>query len=414
MAYTNRSKVNKDLNECLHELDSRNDRTRANAAKKISVLAKKGVYHHYAIQPLVNLLSDKYKFVRKHAAFALGDIAECGAFDKNAVTPLKRLLSDKDHEVRWSATFALRALAKNNIFECNAIQCFEKLLFDRYHRVRYNAAFALGALAEHEICSKSTLYPLITLLADRNSMVRRSAAFSIGCLAKNGIFDSVAVKPLTGLLSDKNYVVRKNAAQALTVLNEKGVGEINENNMVQHIHNYGDNIGTQVTGDNFIYKSNIGANTHSTPSYKHEIGRNVPNSNESETKLNEAMIFKDLIEIAKNGYNIQNIGLDLHDPKERLKLCKQEIIIRYGDLAKKYNSNNMPRLFVILDKINAETSKYDEPILLSALVVNINEFLPSNPFFKKWLDFDPEIITTEQLVTAWKNELIKIWHHYCK
>ena len=405
----NKSKVNKELDQCLRELGNKNYRTRTNAAKKLSVLAKKGVYHNDSLQPLTNLLSDNYKFVRKHAAFALGDIAECGVFDKNAITPLKKLLSDTDNEVRWSATFALKTLAKNGIFESNAVQCFEKLLFDKYRRVRYNATLAIVALAEHEICSMSTIYPLITLLADRNIMVRSSAAFVIGCLAKNDLFDNVAIKPLTGLLSDKNHVVRKNAAQALTVLNEKGVVGINDEKMVQHIH-YGDNIGTQVTGDNFIYKSNIGANTHNTPSHKYEVGGNMPDNNESGMKFNETEVFKDLIEIAQNACNIQNIGLNFKNLKDREKLCNRGLVIRYGDVRKKYSGSYMIELFPILDKINEKTTKYDEPILLSALVVNKDDFLPTNPFFKKWLPLTKD----EDKLSDWAKELEKIWQHYCE
>lgn len=140
------------------------------------------------------------------------------------------------------------------------------------------------------------------------------------------------------------------------------------------------------------------------------IGYDNKHTKKETTKMEYSKVYEHLIYVARKGCKIQNIELDLHDQKERLKLCEQEIIIKYGDLAKKYNSNNMPKLFGILDKINEETKKYDEPILLSALVVNKNELLPSNPFFEKWL---PKIKDVDKL-SAWEKELEKIWQHYCK
>ena len=70
----------------------------------------------------------------------------------------------------------------------------------------------------------------------------------------------------------------------------------------------------------------------------------------------------------------------------------------------------MIELFSILDKINEKTTKYDEPILLSALVVNKDDFLPTDPFFKKWMPLTED----EDKISDWARELEKIWQHYCE
>jgi HEAT repeat protein len=213
-----------DVKELIRSLNSRDNEERAEAAKSISSLAKKGTSDVASIKPLISCLFDSNRFVRHNSAFAIGDLAEfCGVFDGSAVSPLQRLLSDRDDVVRWSAAFALRTYAKKSGYDMGLVQCFAGLLLDSNQRVRYNAAYAVGYLAQFGAFDKSTIYPLIGLLSDRNGIVRGSAAFAIGCLAKQDIFDVAAIKPLMSLLSDYNGIVRKNAAEALKIFQEKNI-----------------------------------------------------------------------------------------------------------------------------------------------------------------------------------------------
>jgi len=148
-----------DLKGLIRSLNSRDNEERAEAAKSISLLAKKGTSDVDSIKPLISCLFDSNRFVRHNSAFAIGDLAEfCGIFDSSAVSPLQRLLSIRDD-----------------------VQCFAGLLLDSNQRVRYNAAYAIGYLAEFGAFDKSTIYPLIGLLSDRDGIVRGSAAFALGC-----------------------------------------------------------------------------------------------------------------------------------------------------------------------------------------------------------------------------------------
>lgn len=208
-----------DVKELIRSLNSYDNKVRADVAKSISSLAKKGTSDVAYIKPLISLLFDSNRYVRHNAAFAIGDLAEfCGIFDNSAVIPLQRLLSDRDDVVRWSAAFALRTYAKKSGYDMSFVQCFAGLLLDSNQRVRYNAAYAIGYLADFGAFDKSTIYPLIGLLSDHNGLVRGSAAFALGCLAKRDIFDVAAIKPLMNLLSDYNGIVRKNAAEALNII----------------------------------------------------------------------------------------------------------------------------------------------------------------------------------------------------
>ena len=218
-----------DVKGLIRSLNSRDNEERAEAAKSISFLAKKGTSDVASIKPLISCLFDSNRFVRHNSAFAIGDLAEfCGIFDSSSVSPLQRLLSDRDDVVRWSAAFALRTYAKKSGYDMGFVQCFAGLLLDSNQRVRYNAAYAIGYLAQFGAFDKSTIYPLIGLLSDRNGIVRGSAAFAIGCLAKRDVFDVTAIKPLMNLLSDYNGIVRKNAAEALKIFQEKNI-VINKN-----------------------------------------------------------------------------------------------------------------------------------------------------------------------------------------
>ena len=215
-----------DVKGIIRSLNSYDDKVRAEAAKSISLLAKKGTSDVASIKPLISCLFDSNRFVRHNSAFAIGDLAEfCGIFDNSAVSPFQRLLSDRDDVVRWSAAFALRTYAKKSGYDMGFVQCFAGLLLDSNQRVRYNynGAYAIGYLAQFGAFDKSTIYPLIGLLSDRNGIVRGSAAFALGCLAKRDVFDVAAIKPLMSLLSDYNGIVRKNAAEALKIFQEKNI-----------------------------------------------------------------------------------------------------------------------------------------------------------------------------------------------
>lgn len=133
------------------------------------------------------------------------------------------------------------------------------------------------------------------------------------------------------------------------------------------------------------------------------------------TKMEYSDVYEYLIDIARNGCNMQNGELDLSDSKNRKKLREQKIIVTYGDVLGKFGKKpddrkSQTELFKLLDKIN-ENSK---PILLSTLVVNKtvgkNIFLPGNRFFKKWMPNTNE----NDKSNNWNKELEKIWQHYCK
>ncbi|MDO9517897.1 MAG: hypothetical protein Q7J10_07615, partial [Methanosarcinaceae archaeon] len=156
-------------------------------------------------------------------------------------------------------------------------------------------------------------------------------------------------------------------------------------------------------------------------SQRNEFGVNedsiVKKQNEKEiANMEYSGVYEYLIEIARNGCNEQNTELDLSDEAEREELREKRILVTYGDLLEKFGEKPsdpkaQKELFKILDQINEKTTKYDVPILLSALVVGKkNQFIPGKQFFPKWL---PDVKDEDKLST-WTKEVEKIWQHYCK
>ncbi|HJH30527.1 MAG TPA: hypothetical protein C5S51_12730 [Methanosarcinaceae archaeon] len=147
--------------------------------------------------------------------------------------------------------------------------------------------------------------------------------------------------------------------------------------------------------------------------------RMIKKQNEKEiTNMDDSEVYEYLIEIARNRCNEQNVELDLSSKVGRNKLCEQKIIVTYGDIVKNYTGRTNDIEYIsklwgkngILNKINKKTIKYDIPILLSALVINQNDFLPSDQFFETWLPNTKD----EDKLSTWIKELEKIWQYYCK
>ena len=134
--------------------------------------------------------------------------------------------------------------------------------------------------------------------------------------------------------------------------------------------------------------------------------------------MDDSDVYEYLAKVARNGCNEQNVELDLSDKVEREKLREQKIIVTYGDIVKNFTGGtndikDISKLWGkngILNKINKKTIKYDLPILLSALVINQNVFLPSDQFFETWLPNTKD----EDKLSTWIEELEKIWQYYCK
>jgi len=141
--------------------------------------------------------------------------------------------------------------------------------------------------------------------------------------------------------------------------------------------------------------------------------------NEKEITIMECSeVYEYLIEIAKNRCKEQNAELDLSSKVGRKKLREEKILVAYGDIVEKYTGitndikahTELWKKDGILDNINKKTTKYNVPILLSALVINTDDFLPGDKFFKTWLPNTKD----EDKLSTWIKELEKICQHYCK
>jgi len=208
---------------------------------------------------------------------------------------------------------------------------------------------------------------------------------------------------LVGLLAEfgrelKNSIQNNIAGNVQQVINLSIIDSIvQRSNLLSYCDINGNCSGDVVIDGSYIQHSNI--------------GHNGKQNEEGFTKMEYSKVYEYLINIAGKGCDAQNVELDLYDSKERKKLQNKKILITYGDVLKQFGEKPNDRkaqneLFKILDKIN----EYTKPILLSALVVNQNNILPSNPFFPKWLPLTKD----EDKLRDWVKELEKIWQYYCK
>ncbi|WP_233125705.1 MSCRAMM family adhesin SdrC [Methanohalophilus portucalensis] len=183
-------------------------------------------------------------------------------------------------------------------------------------------------------------------------------------------------------------------------------GSINEN-IIQNYYHYGDKVDTKIN-DSLIQRS-FNKDVHGSISDdKDEYQTASPIEDykiksESYDEFNYDGVYTYLVNIAQKACDHRSKILNNLDvPSYRKSLYEKGIIVTYGDVLKQFgkipnNPSHQQQLYPILDEIN----KNNKPILLSALVVNKEEYLPSEQFFKKWTN------------NSWESELEKIWDSYC-
>jgi HEAT repeat protein len=203
------------------------------------------------VEPLIALLKDKSKYLRKEAAWALGKIGDRRAVeplivalkdyyeeglrkaaaealgnigDPRAGEPLIAALKDPNKDVRWAAAKALdkfnwtpgtddtgvlywiakREWNKVVAIGATAVEPLIAALEDGNEHVRWAAIEALVAIGERAV------EPLIAALEDGNEHVRWAAAWALGKIG-----DPRAGEPLIVALKDEDKDMRKAAIEAL-------------------------------------------------------------------------------------------------------------------------------------------------------------------------------------------------------
>ncbi|HVT62177.1 MAG TPA: protein kinase, partial [Legionellaceae bacterium] len=202
----------------------------ANNSENKAAIAQAG-----AIEPLIELLSDKNTKIRYHSARMLqylivaaenkATIARAGAIE-----PLIRLLSDSDTKIRKYAVGALMSLAissKNRIpiAQAGAIEPLIRLFSDSDTTIRQYAVGALLNLAINSknqtiIAQSNTIGPLIRLFFDSNTVTRQYAVRALMNLADHSenkitIIQAGAIQPLIRLSSDNDTQICHYASKAL-------------------------------------------------------------------------------------------------------------------------------------------------------------------------------------------------------
>ncbi len=187
--------------------------------------------------------------------------------------------------------------------------------------------------------------------------------------------------------------------------------------VVHNTYNYGDNIGTQVK-DSVVqrsFNSETKIDSSGVAVSVENIGKNMSLSNNTsfERKLEYTEVYNYLLDIARNGCKNKPNLINAESTSFRRRLREQKTIVTYGDVLTRFGkiANYPPHqneLYPILDEINEST----KPVLLSALVVNGDSFLPSKPFFSKWVK-GMESYSEQEQIDVWKRELNQIWNYYC-
>jgi HEAT repeat protein len=148
-----------------------------------------------AVQPLLEALQDEEQFLMTSAA----SLIQIG--DPAAVEPLIELLSNKNEQIRLYASYALGGLRDRR-----AITPLVQALKDSSSSIRGIAAHALGQIGSREAAA-----PLRAALDDASDNVRVTAVYALGKLG-----DRESIPKLQDFIAvDPSYPVRKAAAEVL-------------------------------------------------------------------------------------------------------------------------------------------------------------------------------------------------------
>jgi hypothetical protein len=210
-------KANRDIEGLIKALDYEKDLSVRSAAA--DALGKTGDAR--AVEPLITILKDGDKDVRKAAADALDklgwkpdlgedgtwywiakkDWRKCAIIGASAVEPLITVLKDRDKDVRKVAAYALDKLGwKSDHGEDSAWYWIAKEDWEKCVDIGTPAVDAL-----------------IFVFMDGDTEIRRAAL-----LALREIRDARAVKPLIVALEDKDKYIRTVAAEALKKIYHSG------------------------------------------------------------------------------------------------------------------------------------------------------------------------------------------------
>jgi HEAT repeat protein len=214
-----------DVDGLIKALEYEKDRqVQCDAAKALGKIG-----NERAVEPLINALKNKEGNVRRESAEALGKIGDTRAVEplvkalgygsygpesivveslvkmgKPAVEPLIQAMKDKNRYVRKGAAYVFFETG-----DARAVEPLVKALGDEYDdvcKVVGDALVKIGAPA---------VEPLIQASQDENKDVRRKA---VEALVK--IEDERAVEPLIQALQDDDFVVRREAAEALVKIGD--------------------------------------------------------------------------------------------------------------------------------------------------------------------------------------------------
>ncbi len=169
--------------------------------RTIETLVRRG---KSAVMPLIMLLGDRNRAVRKAAVQALGLLA-----DSRAVEPLITALQDRNHSVRRAAAEALGHLGFPQAREPLA-----RVLYDEDTQVRTEAAYALtsnGWQPGEQAKIALLVETLEAVLQDKNRQARAKAVRALGTIGNPRAMDALFLA-----LQDKDAFVWYEAATALT------------------------------------------------------------------------------------------------------------------------------------------------------------------------------------------------------
>jgi HEAT repeat protein/CheY-like chemotaxis protein len=156
------------------------------------------------VEPLITVLQDEHRSVRRAAAAALAKLGEAAA------EALTISIRSQDWDVRQ-----ISAQVLGQIGDPRALQPLLLTLHDEHAEVRQAVVAALTGLGQVAV------EPLTDHLRDADSDIRRRAARALGELGARR-----AVGPLIGVLRDANSQVRQAAREALVEIGEPAVEEL--------------------------------------------------------------------------------------------------------------------------------------------------------------------------------------------
>lgn len=184
------------------------------SAAVLAVMARRGIVHREALEPLVALLSDERMTVKGEVVWALARMADVKMSSAQALYPLLQILQGREQRIDYpdAGTLAMMVIRELNYLDHEILRGYGEW-------VRGFAAETLTEMVELELISREdVLKPLVKLQFDPDETLRERLVNASSALTRSHIFREEAQSMLMQSMFDESPTIALSAAGQVAIL----------------------------------------------------------------------------------------------------------------------------------------------------------------------------------------------------